>query len=121
MPGLTATAATELLVELDRLGIRSSIKADQISLRPASMIPGELLEEVCGSAAELMVLLKNPRRRWREQAEALIVGYPDKDHENLLHVFDEREAIASIDGGQDDHHGGQLAYETLCNHLREDA
>ena len=121
MPGLTASTPTALLVELDRLGVQSSIKADQISLRPASLIPGELLEEVCGSTAELMVLLENPRRRWREQAEALIARYTDEDHEDLLHLFDEREAIASIDGGQDDHHAGQLAYEALKDHLREDA
>ena len=119
MPVLTATTATALLVELDRLGVRSSIKANQISLRPASLIPTELLEEVCGSAAELMALIENPRRRWREQAEALIAGRPDEDREGLLHLFDEREAIASIDGGLDDHQAGQLAYETLKNHLRE--
>ena len=121
MPGLTATTATPLLVELDRLGVQSSIKANQISLRPASLIPAELLEEVCGSAAELMALLENPRRRWREQAEALIAGRPDGDRQDLLHLFDEREAIASIDGWQDDHHAGQLAYESLKNHLREEA
>jgi len=121
MPGLTVTTATELLVELDHLGVQSSIKANQISLRPASLIPAELLEEVCGSAAELMALLENPRRRWREQAEALIAGRPDGDRQDLLHLFDEREAIASIDGWQDDHHAGQLAYESLKNHLREEA
>jgi len=119
MPGLTVTTATAILVELDRLGIRASIRANRISLRPASRIPAELLEEVCGAAAELMALLENPRRRWREQAEALIAGRTDEDREDLLHLFDEREAIASADGGLDDHHAGQLAYDTLRSHLRE--
>jgi len=121
MPGLIATTATALLIELDRLGIRSSIKANQISLRPASRIPAELLDDVCGSAAELMTLLENPRRRWRSQAEALIAGCLDEDCEDLLRLFDEREAIASVDGGLDGHHAGQLAHETLKNHLREQA
>jgi hypothetical protein len=119
MPGLTTTPTTTILVELDRLGIRTSIKANQVSLRPASRVPAELLEDVCESAAELMTLLADPRRRWREQAEALIAGYPEDDRADLLHLFDEREAIASIDGGQDDQYAGQLAYETLKNHIQE--
>jgi hypothetical protein len=121
MPSLTAPNVTVILVDLDHLGVQASTKAGQISLRPASRVPAELLEDVCDLAAEMMTLLAAPRCRWRQQAEALIAGHPDDECEDLLHLFDEREAIASVDGGQDDHHSGQLAYVTLKNHLREEA
>ena len=119
MPDLTVMTAPALLVELDSLGGQASIKAGQISLRPASQLTDELLERARGAATDLMLLLADPRCRWREQAVVLVAGRPDGDHEELLHVFDEREAIASFDGGQEADRAGELAYETLKDHLRE--
>jgi hypothetical protein len=69
---------------------------------------------------ELTALLADPRRRWCEQAEALVAGRPDEDREDLLHVFDEREAIAAIDGGLDDEAAGQLAYQQVLSRLGDD-
>jgi len=117
MPSLTAPNVTAILVDLDRLGVQASTRAGQISLRPASRVPAELLEDVCDLAAEMMTLLADPRCRWRQQAEALIVGHPDDDREDLLHLFDEREAIASIDGNLDDDDAGRLAYGELASRL----
>jgi hypothetical protein len=56
---------------------------------------------------------------WRAMAEKLIKDRPELDEEELLHIFDEREAVASLDGGLDDHSAGRTAYETLQNHLKE--
>jgi hypothetical protein len=115
---MTAPAAADLLVELDRLGICATLRGDRISLQPASLLPPGLLAAARDRKSDLSGLLADPRRRWREQAEALVAGYVGEDREDLLHLFDEREAIASIDGGLDDHHAGQMAYETLRSHLQ---
>ena len=120
MSYLAALTATMLLVELDRLGVRVSIKTHRISLRPASRIPAELLEHACESAAELMTMIENPRRRWRMQAEVLVAGHTDDIREDLLHVFDERESIAAIDGGLGDEEAGRLAYEQVLAQSGQD-
>jgi hypothetical protein len=122
MTPTTAPTAIDLLMELDRMGIRTTLKGQRISLQPASRAPAERLAQVRELKPELTALLAEPRRRWREQAGRLLARAGDtSDREDLQHIFDEREAIASADGGQDDHHAGQLAYETLKNHLREEA
>ena len=120
MPRLIVTKAPALLVELDRLGIQAGIKAGRIRLHPARRIPSELLERVCGSAADVMAQIENPRRRWRRQAQALIAGRPAQDREDLLHLFDEREAIVSVDAELDDQQAGQTAYATLSACLAEE-
>jgi len=74
-----------------------------------------------GHISQSRSALVDPIPRWREQAEALVAGHPDEDREDLLHLFEEREAIASVDGGQDDYRAGRLAYEALNHRLREQA
>ena len=114
----TSLAPAELLVELHRLGVRAAIKCDALSLRPATRVSPSLLEAVRVSKAEIMALLADPRRRWRVQAEAVIGKVEGRDlRQDLLDVFDEREAIASVDGGMGDDAAGQLAYETLLQEL----
>jgi hypothetical protein len=55
-----------------------------------------------------------PRSRWREQAEALLATVDDPDlREDFRLVYDEREAIASVDGGLGDDDAGRLAYAEL--------
>jgi len=111
----TAQTAIDLLVELDRLGVSVTLKGGRISLQPASRVPGDLLAVVRERKADLLALLADPRRRWREQAAALVSAVADQAHrEDLQHLFDEREAIASVDGGLDDDHAGQLAYQELA-------
>jgi len=53
----------------------------------------------------------------RAKAEALVKGR--RDAEELLHIFDEREAIAFVDGGLDDKAAGQVAYEHVQRELLE--
>jgi hypothetical protein len=114
----TSLAPAELLIELHRLGVSAAIKGDFLSLRPAARVPPTLLEEARCAKAEIMTLLADPRRRWRAQAEAVIRKVEGQDlRQDLLDVFDEREAIASVDGGMDDDAAGQLAYETLVQEL----
>jgi len=120
MTTATTPTAADILVELDHRGILIAVKGEHLSLQPGSKVPAWLMEVVQQLKADLMALLAAPRRRWREQAEALIAGHPDDDREDLLHLFDEREAISSVDGGQDDHHAGQLAYQQVLSELRHD-
>ena len=119
MTPATIPAAAELLVKLGRLDVRVAIEAGRVRLHPASRIPRELLEDLCAHKGELLAMLSDPRQRWRSQADVLVADVPADDREDLLHLFDEREAIASVDGGLDDHDAGRLAYDTLCDHLRE--
>lgn len=84
--------------------------------------------EICADSREVIETIggigesgETPRLCWRRQAQALIGPRSDEEREDLLHLFDEREAIASIDGGQDEDHAGRLAYDTLKNHLREES
>ena len=120
MTPTAAITAVGVLVNLGRLEVRVAAKGDRISLRPASRVTPDLLETVRDHKHELLVVLAEPRRRWREQAVALLRMLSDPAlHEDLLHLFDEREAIASVDGGLGDHHAGLLAYRTLLNHTRE--
>lgn|GEM_PF-914990 len=53
----------------------------------------------------------------RGQAEALVKGRSDAD--DLLYIFDEREAIASIDGQLDPQAAGQMAYKHLQREVQE--
>ena len=116
----TALAPAEVLAELHRLAVRAAIKGDALSLRPAGRIPSALLEDARREKTGIMALLADPRRRWRVQAEAVIGKVEDQDlRQDLLDVFDEREAIVSVDGGMDDDAAGQLAYETLLQELEK--
>jgi hypothetical protein len=113
--------AARLLVELDRLGVHVRIKGDRLSLRPASRIPPELLGAVRPCKAQLMALLAEPRRRWRGQAKVMVTQAAEPNrHSDLLMVFDEREAIAAVDGGLDDGAAGRLAYEQTRSELGHD-
>lgn len=116
----TTFNAASVLFELDRHGIKIAVKGDRLSLQPGSKVPAWLMEIIRQRKAGLLTIVADPRRRWRSQAEALIASRSADDHEDLLHVFDEREAIASVDGGLDDDYAGQLAYITLKNHIQED-
>ena len=115
MTTATAPRAVDLLVELDRLGVHATLKGDRIGLQPASRVPADLLSAVRDHKAELLVLFADPRRRWKEQAESLLaaVGAPGL-RDDLRHIFDEREAIASVDGGLSDDEAGRLAYQQLA-------
>ena len=53
----------------------------------------------------------------RVRAEDLVKGRPDADE--LMYIFDEREAIASFDGGLDDQAAAQMAYEAFLRELAE--
>lgn len=111
----TAPRAIDLLVELDRLGISVAPKGDRIGLRPASRIPADLLAAVRDHKTDLVSMLADPRRRWKEQSESLLTTVDDPDlREDLRHIFDEREAIASVDGGLGDDEAGRLAYQQLA-------
>jgi hypothetical protein len=119
---MTVTAdrtPAEVLLDLDARGIVIDMASDRLRLRPTPLLSREVIDQAQACRLGLMSLLADPRRRWREQAATLIAAYPREPQEDLLHVFDEREAIASMDGCLDDHEAGQLAYDTLCNHLRE--
>ena len=114
----TSLAPVEILIELHRLGVRVAAKDNTLSFRPASRAPPPLLEEVRASKAEILALLATPRRRWILQAEATIKKINDQDlRQDLRDVFDEREAIASIDGSLDDDAAGLLAYTSLGHRL----
>ena len=119
MTAAAIPSVADVLIELHRRGIEVSIRGDRFGLRPVGKAPNWLKATMRQLRTELMTLLADPRRRWRQQADVLIAGRASEQHEDLVHVFDEREAIASVDGGLNDHDAGQRAYETLCNHLRE--
>jgi len=111
----TAPRASDLLVELDRLGVTVTLKGGRISLQPASRVTPDVLAAVRACRADLVTLLSDPRRRWKEQAEALLTTLDDPAlREDLRHIFDEREAIASVDGGLGDDEAGRLAYEQIA-------
>jgi hypothetical protein len=115
MTTATTPTAAALLVELHQRGIEISIRGDRFGLRPKGKAPGWLKGVMRQLRAELMDLLSDPRRRWKEQAEALLTTVDDTDlREDLRHVFDEREAIASVDGGLGDDEAGRLAYRQLA-------
>ncbi|TFG88606.1 MAG: hypothetical protein E4H17_02095 [Gemmatimonadales bacterium] len=79
----------------------------------------EVMRTYRGIGGTRPAVQSDPRRRWREKAEGLVATHVPEHQEDLLHVFDEREAIAHLDGGLGDSDAGQRAYEALCNHLRE--
>jgi len=115
MTTATVPTASDVLVELHQRGIEVSIRGDRFGLRPKGQAP-DWLKGVMGQLrAELTDLLSDPRRRWKEQAQALLTTVDDPDlREDLRHIFDEREAIASVDGGLDDDEAGRLAYRQLA-------
>lgn len=118
MTDVEVLCPADLLVELHCLGVQAAIVGDGLSLRPASRIPQALLEAARAAKPDLMGLLTDPRRRWRVQAEALVGAVTDDDlRHDLLETFDEREAIASVDGGLDDEAAGRLAYEVVLQEL----
>lgn len=118
MTTMPLTTAVDLLLELDRVGVQATLKGERISLQPASTLPAELLALARDLKPDLTVLLDDPRRRWHEQTSALLASIADDAvRDDLRHIFDEREAIASIDGGLDDDHSGQIAYETIVARL----
>ena len=119
MTAVTTPSAADILVELDLRGIQVSVRGDLFGLRPRGKAPAWLKEVMRQLRAELVGLLADPRRRWREQAEALIAMHPHGDRDDLLHVFDEREAIAALDGGLNDQDAGRLAYQTLQSWMKE--
>ena len=114
----TSTIA-KLLVQLAQLGVDVVPKDGRISLKPASRLSADYLSFISACKPELMALLLDLRRRWRAQAQALIADVPTEDREDLLDMFDEREAIASVHGELDDHCAGQVAYKTLLAQLQE--
>jgi len=114
MTTMIVSTAPDLLVELDRLGVRAALKDGRISLRPAGLIPSGLLVAIRERKTELATLLSEPRRRWRAQARALLAPVTAPAvREDLLYLFDEREAIASVDGRLSDDLAGELAYREL--------
>lgn len=117
MTASVAMTPPELLVELERLGVTVTLRGDRLSLRPASVVPADLLAAVREQKPELIVLLADPRTRWRSQAEAVLADLDDERRADLLELFAEREAIASVDGGLDDDTAGHLAYHWLLARL----
>lgn len=114
----TTSTAIDLLVELDRLGVCATLKDSRISLQPASRVPADLLAAVREGRSHLATLLADPRRRWKEQAHSLLAAVDSPAlREDLQHLFGEREAIGSVDGGLDDDLAGQLAYRELSARL----
>ena len=113
------SATAGLLVQLTHLGVAVAIKDDRISLKPASQLSAEHLSFVSTCKPELMSLLQEPRRRWQAQAEALIENTPAETREDLLELFSEREAIASVHGELDDHLAGQVAYKSLLARIQD--
>jgi len=114
----TILSPASLLAELHRLGIRAEARGDNLSLRPASCIPPALLDNIRGAKVEILSLLADPRYRWRTQAEVIFDQIEDVDlRQDLVDVFEEREAIASVDGHLDDDAAGQTAYEHLVTEL----
>jgi hypothetical protein len=118
MTPTTMMSPAELLVELDRLGVVAALRGDRISLRPASVVPANLLGAVREQKPRLMELLVDPDARWRSQAEALLSRLADAEPRGeLLEAFDERRAIAAVDGGLDEDRAGRLAYRELVTRL----
>ncbi|MCG3180933.1 MAG: hypothetical protein BIFFINMI_03298 [Phycisphaerae bacterium] len=117
MTGTTTVSPAELLVELERLGVTVTLRGERLSLRPGSVVPADLLEAVREQKPELIVLLADPRTRWRTQAETVLAEHIDIDRADLLDLFAEREAIASVEGGLDDDTAGRLAYHWLLTRL----
>jgi hypothetical protein len=114
MTTMIVSTAPDLLVKLDRLGVHVALKGDRISLQPASLIPPDLLVVIRECKTDVAALLTEPRRRWRAQAQALLAPVTAPALcEDLLHLFDEREAIASVDGNLNDDLAGELAYREL--------
>jgi predicted transcriptional regulator len=115
MTTATVPTAADVLVELHQRGVEVYIRGDRFGLRPKGKAP-DWLKDVMGQLrAELTDFLSDPRRRWKEQAEASLTTVNDPDlREDLRHIFDEREAIASVDGQLGDHEAGRLAYEQLA-------
>ncbi len=114
----TTPSAADLLVELDRLGVSVTLKEGRISLQPASRVPSDMLAAVRNHKGNLVTLLADPRRRWRLQAESVLANVVDPDlHECLQHLFDEREAIAVVDGKLCENEAGRLAYEQVLSEL----
>lgn len=109
----------EVLLDLDTRGIVIDVFGERLRLRPTPLVTDEVVGQVQACKSRLMSLLAGPRRRWRAQAEALITSRPPARHEDLLHIFDEREAIASVDGGLTDHEAGGLAYEELVGRISD--
>jgi len=118
MTTVTTPSAADVLMELHRRGIEISIRGDRFSLRPRGETPEWLKGVIRQLRVELLGLLSHPRRRWKEQAEALLMTVDDLSlREDIRHLFDEREAIASVDGGLDDDRAGRLAYRELEDRL----
>ncbi len=65
MTTMIVSTAPDLLVELDRLGVRAALKDGRISLQPASLIPPDLLVVARERRTDVAALLAEPRRRWR--------------------------------------------------------
>ena len=114
---ITRPTATELLVELERLGVTATVRGDRISLRPASIVPAELLAAVREQKSALMAVLADPQARWQSQAEVLVADLDGDRRADLLELFTEREAIASVDGGVDEDTAGHMAYQWLLTRL----
>jgi len=117
MTATTAMTPAELLVELERLGVTVTLRGERLSLRPASIVPANLLATARELKPDLIGLLADPRTRWRSQAEAVLADLDDQRRPGLLELFAEREAIASVDGGLDDDTAGRLAYHWLLTRL----
>ena len=115
MTTATTPTAADILVDLHQRGVEVYIRGDRFGLRPKGKAPDWLKGVLKQLRAELTGLLSDPRRRWKEQAEALLTTVDDPDlREDLRHIFDEREAIASVDGGLGDDEAGRLAYRQLA-------
>jgi hypothetical protein len=115
MTTATTPTAAEVLVELHRRGIEIAVRGAQFGLRPKGKAPDWLKGIIGQLRAELTDILSDPRRRWKEQGEAPLATVDDPDlREDLRHIFDEREAIVSLDGGLGDDEAGRLAYEQLA-------
>ena len=115
MTTATVPTASDVLVELHQRGIEMAVRGDRFGLRPKGKAPDWLKGVMRQLRAELTGLLSDPRRRWKEQAEALLTTVDDPGlREDLRHIFDEREAIASVDGGLGDDQAGRLAYRQLA-------
>jgi len=114
----TTPTAADVLIELHQRGIEITIRGDRFGLRPKGKAPEWLKGVMRQLRPELTDLLSDPRRRWKEQGDALLATVDDPaPREDLQHIFDEREAIASVDGGLDDDRAGQLAYRELAARL----
>jgi hypothetical protein len=109
-----------LLATLQAMNVEVEVRGDQLALHPRGRLTAKLVETLKTHKADLLTLLTEPRRRWRVQAEALVgsVAQPAQC-DDLLELFDEREAIASVDGASGDDAAGRMAYEHLLEHVRQ--